>query len=424
MCITYTPRRAPIYHYGREGSLPLSPRIPHYPPVENATVEATPSPTRSKPKPRGPLESGGCPRLRLDRRAGRAKEERRTRERQSSVGRSCAWFDLRLPVQLLHLRILIPRRRSEVAESPEIGILSQRADQNRVDLFGGNITTRKRERQRIHHLVLGRNAHSPQFKSQPPTLLLAYLPSLTAASCQLLDRFLSDPTAYGVSLAFAESEQQLEAAFLPWCSVVGSAFTGPSRSHSTGSIAPSSFIKQASKQIFTFEKRRSLEILDVNSTSPSPTRGWSSGNPVTKAFRRLSLSRGSTPSRPMGGDNSSTSSLMSDTVHSSDYHTSSPPSKLNSDGPPVLTLRHLNSGEFPDDTDRQRDLYPHDSRRYLSCLEANGSREPSRIRSFRDLAILPTQRVVRYVLLFRGTGLLSNCVHVPLVLSIVDRPSC
>ena len=227
----------------------------------------------------------------------------------------------------------------------------------------------------------------------------------------MLDRFLSDPTAYGVSLALAESEEQLEAALLPWCSVVGSAFTSPSRSRSTGSIAPGKLVKQVSKQIFAFDRWKSLDVLDTDSSGP-----------VAKVFRRLS--RGSTPSRPMSGDNSSTGSLISDSVHSSDNHTSSPSSESNPVESPVLAFRYFNPEELPWDTSHQPDLYPHDSRRYVSSLEVNGSREPSRVCSFRDLAILPTQRVVRYVLLFRGTDSLSARVPIVVVLSAVHRPSC
>lgn len=246
----------------------------------------------------------------------------------------------------------------------------------------------------------------PQCRSQPPVLLLAYLPSLTATSCQLLDRFLSDPTAYGVSLAFAESEQQLEEAFIPWCSMIGSAFANPSRSRSTGSTAPRKLIKQASKRISAFDKWKSPEIFEADST-----RGGSNGNAVTKVFRRLS--RGSTPSRPMSGDNSSTGSLISDSAHSPERHTSPPP-KSNTTGSPPPELRHSNSEELPCDATRQHELYPYDSRRYLSCIEANRSREPLKISSFRELAILPTQRIVRYVLLFRGADSLSDCVDTAL----------
>lgn len=238
---------------------------------------------------------------------------------------------------------------------------------------------------------MGLNAYPPQCRSPPPTLLLAYLPALAAASCHLLDHFLSDPTAYGVSLAFVEFEQQLEEAFVPWSSVVGSAFTSnPSRSRSMGSITPRKLIKQASKQISAFDRWKSSEFLHTSPITPS-SRAGSNGNSVTSVFRRLS--RGSTDSsisRPMNGENSSTGSLISDSVHSSECHGSSPP-----------VFRHSNSEELPRDITRQHELYPHDSRRYLSCIESSGPRQPLKI-SYRELAILPIQRVTRYVLLFRG----------------------
>lgn len=243
-------------------------------------------------------------------------------------------------------------------------------------------------------------------RSPPPALLLAYLPTLTAASCQLLDHFLSDPTAYGVSLAFVESEQQLEEALVPWCSVVGNAFTSnPSRSRSTGSIAPRKLIKQASKHISAFDRWKSSEFLHTNSIPPPRARPNS--NSVTNVFRKLSWgSTSSTPSRPMSCENSSTGSLISNSPHTSECHSSSP-----------LVFRHSNSEERSCSTAHERELYPRDSRRYLSCIESSRPKKPLKISSFRELAILPTQRVTRYVLLFRD--LLSNtpetCCNRPVI---------
>ena len=188
--------------------------------------------------------------------------------------------------------------------------------------------------------------------------------------------------------------------------MIGSAFTNPSRSRSTGSIAPRKLVKQPSKQVSAFDRWKPPEPLAYS------TRGMFNGNAVTKVFRRLS--RGSTPSRPMSGDNSSTVSLISDSEVSSECHASSPPLESDATGSPPPTFRHFNSEELPCDTTLQHELYPRDSRRYLSCIEANRSREPSRIFSFRDLAILPTQRVMRYVLLFRGADSLSNRVGIPM----------
>ena len=126
----------------------------------------------------------------------------------------------------------------------------------------------------------------------------------------------------------------------------------------------------------------------------------------------------------MSGDNSSAGSLMTDSTRSSDQRISPPPTRSIPAGSPAHVFRHTISEELPYTTSHRRNLYPHDSRRYLSCLGANGSREPPRAHSFQDLAILPTQRVMRYVLLFRGEGSLSDCTRVPVISSIVSRPPC
>ena len=191
--------------------------------------------------------------------------------------------------------------------------------------------------------------------------------------------------------------------------MIGSAFANNhSRSRSTGSIAPRKLLKHASKQLSAFDRWRSSEVSHMDSIIPSSPRAASNGgNSVTKVFRRLS--RGSTssaPSRPMSGENLSTGSLVSDSAHCSECHASSSPA-----------FRHCNSEELPCAT-RQQESYPRDSRRYLSCIESNRSGVPLKIASFRELAILPTQRVTRYVLLFRGKGLLQPYQHIG---HLIDR---
>ena len=166
-----------------------------------------------------------------------------------------------------------------------------------------------------------------------------------------------------------------------------------------GSIVPHKLTKRPSKQSLAFDRQKSSENLDADSISSS-TRGGPSGVAVNRVLRRLG--RGATPSRSMYGDNSSTGSLMSDSTHSSDQLISPPPYVSNPPGSSAHISRHAGSEEPPYATGYRRNSYPHDSRRYLSYLEANRPREPSRAHSYRDLAILPTQRVMRYVLLFRG----------------------
>ncbi|EMD42019.1 hypothetical protein CERSUDRAFT_79618 [Gelatoporia subvermispora B] len=57
-------------------------------------------------------------------------------------------------------------------------------------------------------------------------LLNAYIPALISASEALLGRLVDDPSAWGVSAAFIGCEEELEAAFVAWGGVVGEFFTG------------------------------------------------------------------------------------------------------------------------------------------------------------------------------------------------------
>ena len=207
---------------------------------------------------------------------------------------------------------------------------------------------------------------------------------------------------------------------MPWCSVVGTAFSTRSRSHSMGSMVSHRLMKRPSKQTLAFDKSKSPENSDADSISSS-TCGGSSGTAVSRVFRRLG--RGSLPSQPMYGDDSSAGSLMSDSAHSSDQLISPPPYISNPAGSSAHVSRHVSSGQVSYAASRRSNSFSHDSRRYLSYLEANRSGEPSRARSYRDLAILPTQRVMRYVLLFRGVDSLSNFSCIPIFSSIVSRPS-
>ncbi|EPQ60289.1 hypothetical protein GLOTRDRAFT_102095 [Gloeophyllum trabeum ATCC 11539] len=61
-------------------------------------------------------------------------------------------------------------------------------------------------------------------QTPPSPLLLAYLPALLAASNSFLAHLVSDPTPYGVSAAFLGCEDEMEAAFVAWCGIVGCVF--------------------------------------------------------------------------------------------------------------------------------------------------------------------------------------------------------
>jgi hypothetical protein len=171
--------------------------------------------------------------------------------------------------------------------------------------------------------------------------MLTYLPALLRASQALLKGLSEDPSAWGVSAAFMRCENQLESAMVAWSGVAGQFF---------------------SKKRTTRSWRRSLSR--------------SSSNSLTH------LRRGSIPSSPSSMDMSPIGSmsmpmlLMGDRVKEE--------AENNRDGIDSEKTEKVEEGDFkalsdkPKKDVRQRKL------------------------SVRDLAIQPTQRVMRYVLLYRG----------------------
>jgi hypothetical protein len=192
-----------------------------------------------------------------------------------------------------------------------------------------------------------------QTTNQPPPLLLTYLPDLIRASEALLKGFLDDPSAWGVSTAFMACEDDIEAAMVSWCSVAGNFFTNGPRHGSESAIMGGKW-----------RLRKSLL---------SPTN-----NPLTTVVEK-------------SGENSSLAS-------------SSPP--------PLLTLMN-EAGSRNRDRQRTVEHYwkvcddggaeSHAERRpRVNSTDSRSKGElPTRRQSVRDLAIQPTQRVMRYVLLYR-----------------------
>ncbi|KAG0702723.1 hypothetical protein DFH29DRAFT_920141 [Suillus ampliporus] len=193
-----------------------------------------------------------------------------------------------------------------------------------------------------------------QTTSQPPPLLLTYLPDLVRASEVLLKAFLDDPSAWGLSTAFMAYEDDIETAMVSWCRVAGNFFTD----------SPNNEVESASIR----GKWRRPKSLLLSATSPlTPVAEKSSGN--------------------------------------------SPPASL----PPLLTLMNEAGSRIRDrqrtveqywkvSDDGSTDSHTERSPRVNSvdgrAKESKGE-HPIRRQSVRDLAIQPTQRVMRYVLLYR-----------------------
>lgn len=271
----------------------------------------------------------------------------------------------------------------------------------------------------------------------PPKVLGCYLPALVASSIQLSIDMLSDPTAYGVSRAFIEAEHQLENAFVSWCGIIGEGLTdekppdshrkltrsaktmpGGSRGHTRGhsTISHNSVIVKNQNQLG-----------NVSDIDPKPSvdneQGFGKGNGVVRLFKRWSLhsSQNSSPtvtSDPGPDVGGSTSLALSEPnpcsqsaplphiptpPHSNQRHTLNP-----NTGPTQDSLTYFHDAPTaPTSSHREtRDTHrPHhhtQSNQNRGSRHANGrSRRARRVATVKDLAIQPTQRVMRYVLLYR-----------------------
>ncbi|KAG1825649.1 uncharacterized protein BJ212DRAFT_289122 [Suillus subaureus] len=207
------------------------------------------------------------------------------------------------------------------------------------------VGTEKKYQGALKMLLTGQTAN------QPPPLLLAYLPDLMRVSEALLKAFLDDPSAWGVSTAFMACEDDIEAAMVSWCSVAGNFFTdGPSHEGESAIMGGK------------WRLRKSL----LSATN----------NPLTTVVEKLD------------GNSSPASS-----------------------SPPLLTLMNEAGSRI---RERQRTVEhywkvsddgaeSHAERRpRVNSADSRSKGEPpTRRQSVRDLAIQPTQRVMRYVLLYR-----------------------
>ena len=80
------------------------------------------------------------------------------------------------------------------------------------------VRTERNYQARLRQLLAGDD------DSSPPALVVSYVPALLQASEALLSRLEDDPSAWGVSVAFVAVEEELETAFVAWCGVVGDFF--------------------------------------------------------------------------------------------------------------------------------------------------------------------------------------------------------
>ncbi|OJA10316.1 hypothetical protein AZE42_05182 [Rhizopogon vesiculosus] len=234
------------------------------------------------------------------------------------------------------------------------------------------IRTERKYQEALKTLLAGQTANPP------PPLMLSYLPDLIRVSEALLKAFLDDPSAWGVSTAFMACEDNIEAAMVSWSSVAGNFFTdSPSKETDSASIRAK------------WRRRKSLLL--------------STGSPLLTVGGK---SRGYSPPAsptPLPLIRSFTSETGSRIRQRTDGHYR----KVSNDGSveSSTTERSSPGVNSVDEKDGRAD----DSKR--------GS--PTRSPSVRDLAIQPTQRVMRYVLMYQD--LLENTPPTSPSRALVER---
>jgi hypothetical protein len=203
--------------------------------------------------------------------------------------------------------------------------------------------------------------------------MLTYLPALLHASEVLLKGLSEDPSAWGVSAAFMGCEDELEAAMVAWSGVAGQFFANKRKSKSWKRMPASR--SGSSSHIPTLQQTQT----QVSSSSP-PSATTSTYMPILKS--KSSVINGG------GGDGTTL--------------------------PPVLVLMGDKLKEEKEDRDRvdKAEALADDK----ASSRSDKSRKTERKLSVRDLAIQPTQRVMRYVMLYQGESIGPPSPH----LSTID----
>ncbi|KAJ6520088.1 hypothetical protein C8R45DRAFT_47618 [Mycena sanguinolenta] len=199
------------------------------------------------------------------------------------------------------------------------------------------LTCRELVRTERHYLASLHLLLNGGTRQPPPPLMRAYAAALARESAGLLRRMEDDPSAWGVAAAFVGAEDSVEAALVAWCGVVGAWFVDVDASEAKTARRLTKM--RTSGSVHSRAENGSNSALNLNDDAKKP----GSGKPTK---RRGSLGLLSLPSGLM--------------------LSSEPPS-------PVATISRALSKK------KERDARP----------------------VVRDLAILPTQRVMRYVLLYR-----------------------
>lgn len=181
-----------------------------------------------------------------------------------------------------------------------------------------------------------------------------YLPALLRASETLLDALADDPSAWGVSAAFIGLELELEHAFVAWCGIVGEFFIDRPSARRKIVKAPKSPPATPSRRTHTTDELEAPRPIRPEGFAPFGPDAWRKSMPVSGSYPE-SVRPPSAPATPMSTD----------------------------------TFGRVRGGK--------------------AARSEDGGRKKTSRPSVRELAIQPVQRVMRYVLQYRGGHLYQSC---------------
>lgn len=216
-----------------------------------------------------------------------------------------------------------------------------------------------------------------------PSLINQYLPALLSASKLLSQHFNEDPSAWGVSNAIMAAEAALELAFVAWCGVVGEFFGGkresppPTRRPGIRDVPISALVAKEEFVSTTITK---------TTIATTVIHEHRSGGDASKA---RAVSMHGLPEAYVASASSATTMTASKSSSAWNASTHWLFRPAFASGP--LEAIEEKSGS----SSRQKSL-KHTGRNHSS------GGDKRRTPPFRELAILPTQRVTRYVLLYKG----------------------
>ncbi|KAG2022908.1 hypothetical protein CC2G_000625 [Coprinopsis cinerea AmutBmut pab1-1] len=295
------------------------------------------------------------------------------------------------------------------------------------------LTCRELVRTERHYLSSLISLLSGHTTSPPPPLMLHYTAVLVNTTRMFLERLERNPTPNGVAKAFVALEPEMDAAYVGWCGVVGSWFIDGDQSKGIAAWEKGKAKAEGSQSRSTFKRLSKTRTTGGDeSTSRKPVSSWKGGFESSP-----SQPAKPSPTSSSSDSSSSSSSTSSTSSSSSSSSATSPASSISgcASSPTTSTFTSTTTTpsvsksttpataspptSFPGCPGKGKAASAPSSRSHsfagsvnlaqlssmhgipMALVERSSSMHSSRKPAVRDLAILPTQRVMRYVLLFR-----------------------